>query len=578
VGLSRLVVSAGKLKAAYQKALETLGASDAVGRLWSKDVSLWPEKDLEGPVDIRQLGWLDLSVRLEKTVAQALRAVEELYAEFDDIVFIAMGSANLSADLIPALRIHTRGKRFFVADLIHPTDLKLLDETLDLPRTLFLMTSKTGKVLETHTLFLHFFEQLKAAGVASPARQFIAITEEDSYLQELAAEYGFRSMILDPLGFPGRFSGLIHCTLLFTALCGWDSASLFKDAREICAACGPLVPIGENPAASLGALLAAGAAEGHERLAILTPDGLMPMVYRLGQLVGSSTCCEEQGIVPLFGVRPPVVDSIRGEYMAACLRVATMPDGELDEAVRSLQEKGIPHIVVDVERVEDLCAELYRWEIATCLACVVMKKNPFVECEGKELRAIASRRLEEISARRALTEPRPRIRQEELELYAEGTTRHELSMLSLEEALRSLFTLPQTDGFLALLSFLPQAEGTWERLQSLRARLEAVLRLPVLLNQGPRYLHNAGTSYKVGPAKGAFLMLTGEVEEDIAIPGAEYSFGKLTKALALSDFEAMTKRGEHVARLHFEKSLSIAMGQFQRLCERAQVGIRRASE
>jgi transaldolase / glucose-6-phosphate isomerase len=578
MAVPRLVVSPGKLKRAHQTELEKLQVSDAVRRLWSKDVSLWPDRDSERSARAEQLAWLDLPDRLEHLATHAVRAAAELSEEFDDVVFIAMGSSNLVAELIPSLALGSHGKRFFVLDTIHPEDIRSLENAINLPRTLFLTVSKTGKVLETHHLFLYFLGRLKEAGVTSPGRHFIAVTEEDSYLRDLAAQYQFRYLFLDPAGFPGRFSGLIHFTLLFAALCGWDAAFLQADAKAMREACGPRETLAEHPAANLAALLAAGAVEGHERLAILTHPKLMPLSYRLGQLVGASTCAEGQGIVPLFGITPAVTETIRGKYMAAVIRPAGLPDPDVDRAVSHLERESIPAAFIEVERLENLGAEVYRWEIATCLASALLGVNPFDARDMQEGRTLAIQYLNKMTSRHGLPIHKPCMQQEEIALYAEGATRREISMLSLEEALRTLFSLPEADGYLALLSFLPSGGRIWEMLQAMRERLEAALRVPVLLNQGPRYLHEAGRSYKDGPAHGAFLMLTGRPEGDIAVPGAEYTFGDLGTAMAQADFEALTERHRHVVRLDLGRNSTAAMSQLQKLIERAQVGIRRGSE
>jgi glucose-6-phosphate isomerase len=84
----------------------------------------------------------------------------------------------------------------------------------------------------------------------------------------------------------------------------------------------------------------------------------------------------------------------------------------------------------------------------------------------------------------------------------------------------------------------------------IREQRESTLGLPVLVTPGPCYLHAIGQAYEGGPAKGLFLLLTAAPEKDLAIRGADYSFGQLQLALAQGDFESLGRRRRPVIRLH----------------------------
>jgi glucose-6-phosphate isomerase len=71
-----------------------------------------------------------------------------------------------------------------------------------------------------------------------------------------------------------------------------------------------------------------------------------------------------------------------------------------------------------------------------------------------------------------------------------------------------------------------------------------------MLTPGPRYIQSLGQAYLGGPPKGLFLVLTAAPEKDLAIPGADYTFGQLQLALALGEFESLGRRRSPVLRLH----------------------------
>lgn len=56
--------------------------------------------------------------------------------------------------------------------------------------------------------------------------------------------------------------------------------------------------------------------------------------------------------------------------------------------------------------------------------------------------------------------------------------------------------------------------------------------------------------YKDRPANGFFIMITVEPREDVAIPGANYTFRDVRLALALADCEALENSGKPTIRLH----------------------------
>jgi glucose-6-phosphate isomerase len=73
--------------------------------------------------------------------------------------------------------------------------------------------------------------------------------------------------------------------------------------------------------------------------------------------------------------------------------------------------------------------------------------------------------------------------------------------------------------------------------------------------------------YKGGPPKGLFLLLTAAPANDLAIPGADYSFGDLQLALALGDFESLGRRRTPVIRLHLTRGAESGLTQFESILD-----------
>src|SRR5262249_7155517 len=143
--------------------------------------------------------------------------------------------------------------------------------------------------IETHALLLYLLDRLKAVSTTDPWRSCIAVTDAGSYLAEHAHTYGFRAALLDPPGIKGRYSSLIHFSLLLSGLWRFDPADLASRAVAARELCEPHTPPDANPALALAALLAAGSASCHHNLLLLGTSSLQAATHRIAQLVGVST-------------------------------------------------------------------------------------------------------------------------------------------------------------------------------------------------------------------------------------------------------------------------------------------------
>jgi glucose-6-phosphate isomerase len=503
-------------------------------------------------------------------MARAAKFAAAVEAEgFEYVVFVAMGDSNLAAEAILNLSLEKRGKRIFVLDSTDPATVRSVEKELNLPRTLFIFASKSGKHIETHALLLYFLQLVRARGISSPGAQFVAVTEENSYLADLAEQYQFRGTFFDPPGIKGRYSALIHFGLFLSALCRLDPASLLSRITAMRDLCLPSTPAGANPALALAAFLAAGAVEGADKFLLLSTKSLTALTYRIGQLVGVSTSKGGRGLIPIPDGAASGAEVCKSGCIAAIWTMLGDDDSAVKETAKQLQEAGVPVVFVELSAPEELGATLFKWEIATALACSLLHVNPFSEPDAEEGREKTAELLETLVATRELPWRTVRVREVGIELYAEGATRQEISTLSLSDALRTFFVLKNPDGYVALLAFVDQSRAVEAVLRRLREQLASKLGIPVLLSFGPRYLHSFGQVYKGGPSKGLFMILTSEPSEDIDIPGAGYSFGQLQLALALGDFESLQSRKKLVIHLHLTEGTERGLAQLEQVLQHA---------
>src|SRR5271154_4067071 len=474
-------VSPGALEVAYHRELKKLLDRDVLGRLWRKDTSLWPHDESQETVLRKNLGWLDLPERIAPYMARVVErttAIES--AGFQDLIFVGIGGSNLAAETIAGLPVSRRGNHFLVLDTTDPASIRRAEEAVDFPRTLFVFAAKSGKNIETHALLLYFLDKLKRTGVEDPGSHFIAVTEENSYLAVVAKQYHFRDIFFDPPGISGRYSSVIHFGLLFSTICGIDPSAIFSSVSLMRDACGPAAKGESNPALALGALLAAGARDGWDRLAFLPTKSVVPLTFRIAQLVGGSTGKGGEGIIPIFGELPITTDA----YLHGCIVAGLALEGddptETQQAIGKLRQANVPVVQIDVASAIDIAAELFKWEVATALACALLEVEPFLEPNIRESRDRTAEILEDITSKQDFSVSTVRVEEEGISLYAEGSTRQEISTLNLTEALRTFFELRSPDGYVALLTFMHRNEALEKTIRALGEQIAVHLGLPVL--------------------------------------------------------------------------------------------------
>jgi transaldolase/glucose-6-phosphate isomerase len=562
VSLSKQSVFPGALARAWNDQMQEIVSENLVARLWARDTSLWPAEEHHIPIIERNLRWLDLPEQIEAHIARAVECAEAAQKDgFDHFVFVSMGSSNLAAAAGLSLLNDGVHQQLHLLDSADPDALRRLESKLPLERTLFIFTNKSGKRIETHALLLYFLNKLKAAGVKAPGKHLVALTEQGSYLASLARGYKFREVIFDPPGIHGRFSGLIHFSLFLTAAGRLDKVSLMESIHAMKNACGPSMPLAENPAVCLAAFLAAGEREGMKRLMLLTGGEISYFAYRIAQLVGSSTAGHGRGLVPIFS-QPSFAPKT---LQSGCLVTSVTMQGQTQiplQQSQQLRALDIPLVEILLQSPLELAAEIFKWEIATALACASLRVNCFHDADGEPNLAKITEQLENISAKRERLLPAARVEENGIALYAQGETRRSISTLNLRSALQTFLDLRNAGGYLALCPFFEVRDLYCSVMCTLRDHLRHALGVPVQFASGPRYLYSLGKIFKTGPANGIFIIITADPAEDVPVPGAGYTLGELQLAFALTECVALEDARKATIRLHLSQGPEKGLKQF----------------
>ncbi len=196
---------------------------------------------------------------------------------FDDVVLIGTGGSSLGGQTLCNLAAPGAGPRLHFFDNVDPHSLEALLTALDLPRTGFLIVSKSGSTAETMSVFLICLAAMQGAvGATAAGRHFTAITEPaDNVLRRICAAHGIEMFDHDP-GVGGRYSVLSLVGLLPAMIAGLDAVAVRQGAAEVLAAVLDGAPP-DRIAPAIGAAISIGLAQENG----CSSTVLMPYIDRL---------------------------------------------------------------------------------------------------------------------------------------------------------------------------------------------------------------------------------------------------------------------------------------------------------
>jgi transaldolase/glucose-6-phosphate isomerase len=495
---------------------------DTGERIWNRDAGLWAVGE-DDPAD--RLGWLDLASTMEDRVPEFQEAAEKVRGDaVSEIALLGMGGSSLA----PEMFAHTLGRApgypsLRVIDTTHPGEIEATTRALNLDRTLFVVSSKSGGTLETMSLY-RYFRDLVPEG-----DRFVAITDEGTSLDHLARDEDFRAIFHSPSDVGGRYSALSPFGLVPAALTGVDIESLLSRAKSMSARCGPRAAAADNPGLVLGQALGALALRERHALTFLTSDPIASLAVWIEQLLAESTGKGGRGIVPIVG--EPEVDPGHYGNDRSFVHLRLDGDDSRDGLVAELVARGHPVITLPLANENELGAEIFRWEFATAVAGAVLGVNPFDQPDVE-------------AAKRA---------------GREALGSNDLGAWPDEDP-AELFEASRPGELAALLVFAARSPRAEETLTAGRRRVLLEHGLATTAGFGPRYLHSTGQLHKGGPPSLRALVVLETDVQPLGVPGAEYDFADLVGAQASGDAAALEEAGRKVSRTGWKRFEGWARG------------------
>jgi transaldolase/glucose-6-phosphate isomerase len=517
--------SLGQLSLQVEGALKEMEHQKTIPRIWARDYQVWKPDPAE---IVNRLGWLDLPQRMRGHLQDLEAFAQEVRGDgFKQVVLIGMGGSSLAPEVLRAtFNFAGADLQLFVLDSTVPAWVDRITRSLEIPRTLFIASSKSGTTIEVRSLFQHFWSLAQEVKGERAGENFIAITDPGTPLEALAIGCGFRRTFLNHSDLGGRYSALSHFGLVPAALVGIDLGKWLDRAEAMAESCVPCVPLPDNPGAWLGAVLATSALQGKNKLTLIASPSIASYGLWIEQLIAESTGKEGKGIIPVVGEPLAGPSSYGPDRLFVFLRLEDDENSLLDEGLAALEKAGQPTVRLSLRDRYDLSAEFFRWEFATAVAGARLSIQPFYQPNVQESKANTERVL------------------------AEYGSSGKLAPLPPEGSLPALLSRAESGDYVALMAYLDQTPAIDLALNDLREAILKQHRLPTTLGYGPRFLHSTGQLHKGGPDLGLFIQLTAEVPRDLPILGQFYTFGTLAAAQALGDLQSLQAKKRRVIRIH----------------------------
>ena len=468
-------------------------------RLKTKDSTIWgPEAQAEAAI---RLNWIDLPESSRDLLPQ-LDALAAKHRDKSNVILCGMGGSSLGPEVIA----QTFSKSLFVLDSTDP-DYVAHALKFDLAKSVVVVSSKSGSTIETASQRALFEGAFKDAGL-NPVDHMVFVTDPGSPLDKQVREGGFTVVNADP-NVGGRFSVLSPFGLVPAALIGVDVSVLLDNASDT------------------------------KKAFFTNAEQMCDIAYLLAHVSGQYVAYtdEASGMPGLSDWIEQLVAESTGKNQVGRLPVVAenSHNGREGQAF-TIAFAGNADLVVE----GDLASQFIVWEWVTALVGAALAIDPFNQPNVTEAKEQTSALLNEWKG--VLPTFTGDVNDGVVEIFGAGK--------NATDAITQLISQIPDDGYIAVMAYLDRKDDA--KVAELRAILADKSGRPVTFGWGPRFLHSTGQFHKGGQQNGVFLQITGDVKQDIAIPGQSYGFKTLVAAQALGDGKALASRKYPLLRFNLK--------------------------
>ncbi len=560
-------------------------------RIGQKDATVFDFDAEVAEYASRRLGWTTLAAEPPIDPSEIAVIAQQARCEgLDAVVLIGQGGSAQASQTITKLHSLevTDEIPFRTMDSMSPVYVNHILGSSDPARTLYIVSSKSGTTLEP-TVLSHVAWKYACAMIGEEAagKRFIAITDRNTDLEQVARKNGWRMVLKGSPDVGGRYSALTVFGLLPMACVGLDVEKALRIAvptEELCHADSP-----DNPALQLAAFLYDNYCAGRDKFALLMPPATQVFGLWVEQIVAESLGKGGVGILPNVEIDAGILSD---PHKDTCAILCNMGNNEAFEHAKACIHPDIPVLRLDILDTGDMTRHFLIWEYAVAFCGYLMKVNPFDQPDVESTKQATRQILygqgggfsvpDDNSGRPAYQE----FDVDELgcvdEVYVStalldefsssyGTVTYDedssIADVDLDSALRMLFASIRPGDYFSYNAFLPfRGIGRRETLERVRHRVANRLGVRSCLEIGPRYLHSTGQLHKGGANNGVFLVVSSDEACDIAIPHEDFTLGAVENAEALGDFSALAARGRRCVYVHLKDNDSECLAQLADSC------------
>lgn len=548
------------LQIALEKNLRNWQEDGKTIKLWEKESALWTGTD-----EAQWLGWLSIVERQLFDLRKFSEfAAEVSKANFSHILLLGMGGSSLCPEVLS----FTFGKQegfpeLFILDSTDPAQIRAVEAKIDLAKTLFIVSSKSGSTLEPNIFQAYFYDRVaEVVGKENAGSRFVAVTDPNSKLQKIAEEKNFRRIFFGDSEIGGRYSALSDFGMIPLAAMGVNVTDFLERTDEMVAACQNQNPF-KNPGVVLGAILGTAWRDfGRDKITIISSPKIFDLGAWLEQLIAESTGKTGKSLIPVDREAIQPAENYGNDRIFAYLKVEG--DNEFDEVVETLEKGGYPVIKIVLRETANLGQEFFRWEIATAVAGSNMEINPFNQPDVEASKIVTKKLTSEYEETGSLPDEKPIFEDGEFKLFTDERNAEELNVAvgndkTLENYLLAHLGRIERNDYFGLLAYVEMNDTHQDLLQIIRHLVLDKFHVATCLGFGPRFLHSTGQGYKGGANNGVFLQITCDDAKDLAVPKQKYTFGTVKAAQARGDFEVLAERERRVLRVHLGSDVTAGL-------------------
>jgi transaldolase/glucose-6-phosphate isomerase len=541
------------LQKAVADEMEAWRSGGKIRRLWAGDAALWTGDD-----ESKWLGWLRVAQDEVNDLTDLEAFSQSTKNRFTDVALLGMGGSSLGPEVLSLIIGAASGfPKFHVLDSTDPAQIATLEAAIDIKRTLFIVSSKSGSTLEPNIFKDYFFDRVVSAiGKEEAGAHFVAVTDPGSAMEKAAKDEHFAQIFYGLKSIGGRYSVLSKFGLVPAAAMGIELKMLLASAVAAAGDGGPDVPPAQNDAVQLGIAMGVAARDqGRDKVTVLASPKFAAFGAWLEQLLAESTGKIGKGLVPVDGEAAGAPARYGSDRFFVHLQLEGDEDEAQKQAIDAIAAAGHPLVRIKVPNAYAVGGEFFRWELATAVAGSVIGINAFNQPDVEDSK-IKTRELTDAADKSGKLPPeQPIFESDGIKLFTDPENAQSISGSvgtpdSLQAWLKAHFARVQPVDYVALLAYIERNTAHTEVLQTLRLKIRDLLKTATCLGFGPRFLHSTGQAYKGGPATGVFLQITCDDAKDLAIPSHGYSFGTVKAAQARGDFGVLAERKRRALRVH----------------------------